>query len=144
MSPTLRAGIDAHAFAALEQHVFQPPWGADAFPDGDGHVGLGAYDGVRCVGFVFGRLVLDEAELWRIATAADFRRRGLATRLYHAFAETLRARGAARVFLEVEADNTAAVAFYIARGFVGTGRRRAYYGAGRDALLMAAALDPMT
>jgi ribosomal-protein-alanine N-acetyltransferase len=40
------------------------------------------------------------------------------------------------MLLEVRADNIAAISLYESFGFVINGRRRDYYGAGQDAVLM--------
>ena len=47
-----------------------------------------------------------------------------------------RVRRGARMLLEVRADNTAALAFYAAEGFVEIARRRRYYRDGTDAVVL--------
>jgi ribosomal protein S18 acetylase RimI-like enzyme len=58
----------------------------------------------------------DEPELTYLAVAERARRGGVATRLFTAFADALRARGARAFELSVEEENHSAVAFYLARG----------------------------
>lgn len=82
-------------------------------------------------GFALGRTVADEAELLTLAVTPDRRRRGIGAHLLGRFLIAARERGAARVFLEVAADNDAALALYRQHGFFETGRRRGYY---RDSL----------
>ncbi|WP_048858098.1 GNAT family N-acetyltransferase, partial [Acidiphilium multivorum] len=81
------------------------------------------------------------AEILTIGVAPPARRCGLARALLTVALAAARARGAETVFLEVEADNAAAIALYRAAGFIAAGRRRDYYGAGRDALLFSLRLS---
>lgn len=88
-------------------------------------------------GFVLGRAVLDEAELLTIAVDPALRRQGAGRALLAAFEAAAAARGASRAFLEVAADNVAALALYHGAGWAEAGRRRGYYGPGIDALVLA-------
>ncbi len=71
---------------------------------------------------------LDEGdfELHHLATLPQFRRLGLARRLFdhllQAHADSLK-----RIFLEVRAGNLGAIAFYQSLGFTRIGQRRQYY-----------------
>jgi len=67
--------------------------------------------------------------------------RGIGRVLVSALVGHARERGASQLHLEVRADNTAARALYEALGFGQVGRRRDYYGRGRDAVLMALRLS---
>ena len=91
-------------------------------------------------GFALFALAADEAEVLTIAVRPDHRRKGLARALFTAARGELARQGAARIFLEVAADNHAAIALYAAVGFDRTGRRPGYYrrpdGARVDALTM--------
>ena len=78
-------------------------------------------------GFVMGRVIADEAELLTSAVAPEARRRGRGAALLAEFEATARARGAATAFLEVAADNAAALALYLGAGWQRAGRRRGYY-----------------
>ncbi|HEY9037579.1 MAG TPA: GNAT family N-acetyltransferase [Roseovarius sp.] len=95
-------------------------------------------------GFALSRVIADEAELLTLATDPDHRRQGVATALLIAIEAEVAARGAARHFLEVAADNGGAHALYARAGYVQTGRRAGYYarpnGTSVDALLMEKAL----
>jgi ribosomal-protein-alanine N-acetyltransferase len=90
--------------------------------------------------FALVRVIADEAELLTIATHPDFQRRGLARALMDQWQAEAAARGAASGFLEVAADNSAALALYEACGFETSGLRRGYYkradGTAADAVLM--------
>ena len=96
-------------------------------------------------GFALGRAVAGEAELITIAVDPARRRHGIGRRLLVAFAAEAAHRGATTAFLEVAADNAAALALYRANGWYETGRRRGYYaraGSAVDAVMMARTLDP--
>ncbi|MEZ5778587.1 MAG: ribosomal protein S18-alanine N-acetyltransferase [Paracoccaceae bacterium] len=92
-------------------------------------------------GFLIGRAIAGEAELLTLAVRPELRRRGMGARLLAGFLAEAARQDARRLFLEVAADNTAAITLYARHGFAETGRRRGYY-AGRggnpvDALIMA-------
>ncbi|WP_313409916.1 ribosomal protein S18-alanine N-acetyltransferase [Aeromicrobium sp.] len=87
-------------------------------------------------GFASIRLFVPDAELMRIGVGLGSRRQGVATRLLEAVEDAARSRGADRMLLEVAADNQPAVALYRRAGYRETGRRRAYYRSGADAVLM--------
>ena len=94
--------------------------------------------------FALGRVIADEAELLTLATAPASRRRGLGKACVSAFLHEAHARGATTAFLEVAADNAAALALYRTCGFDEDGRRPGYYtrkgAAPVDAILMRRAL----
>ena len=85
------------------------------------------------------RVVADEAELLTLATAPHARRRGLARDVLGRGLAQAQARGAAQCFLEVSAQNDAAILLYQSFGFFEVGRRKSYYqggdGRGVDALV---------
>lgn len=94
--------------------------------------------------FAMGRVIADEVELLTIATDPAHRRLGLGAARLADFHDAAAQRGATRSFLEVAADNTAAIALYLASGYAQDGRRPGYYrladGRRLDALLMSRAL----
>lgn len=86
--------------------------------------------------FLLGRVIGPEAELLTLAVDPAARRRGQGRALVTRFLAAARAQGAETAFLEVAADNTAAIALYAATGWTEVGRRRGYYGDGIDALVL--------
>lgn len=96
----------------------------------------GAFLLTRSHGFLIGRIIADEAELLTIAVAPDARRTGTGRALMAEFNATSRDKGAATAFLEVAADNHAALALYRATGWQQVGQRRRYYGPDLDAIVM--------
>ena len=121
------------ALAALHRRSFRspPPWSEADFAgflsdplafllvEGD-------------AGFLLGRAVAGEAELLTLAVAPESRRLGLGRKLVARFLYQARLRGAGRAFLEVSAENPAAIALYESAGFAAAGRRRGYYATPED------------
>lgn len=116
------------ALAALHRRCFQTPtpWNAADFS--------GFLADPLCfllvegdAGILLGRAVAGEAELLTLAVLPEARRLGLGRRLVTRFLYQARLRGAGQAFLEVSAENAAAIALYESAGFVGAGRRRGYY-----------------
>jgi len=142
---TVRPAIasDLPAVRAVDAEAF----GADAW---SAAVWLGEWDGVpalrhlvvavddddRVVGFGVLATVADVADLHRVAVTTADRRHGLGAALVEALIDEARRRECARMLLEVEAGNAAALALYDRLGFTEIARRESYYGAGRDALVL--------
>ncbi len=130
------------ALAALHRRCFRspPPWTAADFA-------AFAADPLAFLlvegdaGFLLGRAVAGEAELLTLAVAPESRRLGLGRKLVARFIYQAQLRQAERAFLEVSAENTAALALYDSAGFRTEGRRKGYYagpeGQRIDALVMA-------
>ena len=78
-------------------------------------------------GFVLSRLAADEAEILTIAVDPALRKAGVGRDLLRAHLAEVAAVGAARIFLEVDEHNTAALALYARFGFAKVGERRGYY-----------------
>jgi len=91
-------------------------------------------------GFALGQVAAGEAELLTLAVDPDHRRKGLALALMKSFETEAFTRGAEDVFLEVAADNLAALALYRVAGYRESGHRRGYYrqadGGRVDAIVM--------
>jgi len=96
-------------------------------------------------GFALWRVLPPEAELLTIVVAPEARGHGIGAALLRDGIAQAAARGVARVFLEVEAANTAALSLYARVGFARDGHRKSYYrhrdGSKSDAILMSCALD---
>lgn len=78
-------------------------------------------------GFALIRTIAGEAELLTLAVAPQQRRRGLGRAILLQTIEAARSRGADHMFLEVVADNLAAIRLYETTGFTRTGQRPNYY-----------------
>jgi len=135
---------DLDGVAELERLSFPVPWKREYFeaevgaPHRYNRVAV-AEDGCLA-GYVFCAWAGGELHVNKIAVAAPFRRRGIATLLMIdvlAFAGRVRAE---EIYLEVRVSNAPARKFYRGLGFVEAGRRSRYYLDGEDALVMVRAL----
>lgn len=77
-----------------------------------------------------------DADVQTIAVRADLQGRGLGRLLLDELVAEARRRGATRLMLEVRAENDRALRLYEAYGFERLGLRPAYYGPGRDGVVM--------
>ncbi|MGJ3507836.1 GNAT family N-acetyltransferase [Enemella sp. A6] len=82
------------------------------------------------------QVVGDIADLLRVVVVPEARGRGLGRALVAEGLAAAAARGAERLLLEVESDNTAALTLYRNLGFTDIDCRHDYYGPGRDAVIM--------
>jgi ribosomal-protein-alanine N-acetyltransferase len=122
-SPLAMARIHAAAFTQSR------PWSQEEFTALlDSPLNFASGDG-RCFALV--RVIADEAELLT---------QGLARALMQDWQIQAQSRGAKTCFLEVAADNTAAIGLYLSQGFAPCGRRSGYYArrnaASVDAIVM--------
>ncbi len=139
---------DAAALAEVHARAFDASWAA---PDIErlmqimGGFALIADEPAGIVGFILARAIAGEAEVLTLAVAPWARRGGVGLALVEAAAAEAARRGALAVFLEVAADNPAALALYRRAGFEQAGLRRAYYARGgaapADALVLRRALN---
>jgi ribosomal-protein-alanine N-acetyltransferase len=81
----------------------------------------------RIAGFAMLRLAADDAELMTIAVDPKWRGKGIGAALLRAAFEDLLMSPAKKLFLEVAADNPAAIALYRKQGFAEIGRREGYF-----------------
>ena len=138
---------DAIALARTHASAFEAPWPPEAFAgllNSPGVFALAAVDG-QPVALILMRAIAGEAEVLTLAVEPSHRRQGLARSLLHAGLELVAAQGAEAAFLEVAADNPAALGLYHAMGFVKAGHRGGYYkradGPAVDALVLRRTLN---
>jgi len=130
--------------AVLHTRLFDPAWDEASIrrlldhPASTSFVAtLGAPTDV--IGFVIGQIAADEAEILSLGVEQDRQRLGVGRLLVEGLARAVRRAEVRRVFLEVAADNSAALALYGSMGFEPNGRRKGYY-----ARPGAAAVDAVT
>jgi ribosomal-protein-alanine N-acetyltransferase len=143
-SPPLRRATltDAPVFADIHATGFAEPWTGESFAVLLAQPGVAGWLwGEPPAGLLLVRAAADEAEILTIAVAPAARQQRGAQEM---LAEALQVLGSGltqRVFLEVAADNTAALALYRSAGFTPCGRRPGYYAGGKtDAVIMERAL----
>ena len=132
-SESLNLGADAWSPGLLAEGV------AGRVPHA--HYLVAEVDG-EVVGHAVVSVVVDVAELQRIAVAPAARRTGVATALLGACVDAAVLGGADRLLLEVREDNAGALSFYAARGFVEVDRRPRYYHDGATAVVLRLGIGP--
>ncbi|MEZ0344108.1 MAG: ribosomal protein S18-alanine N-acetyltransferase [Caldimicrobium sp.] len=80
------------------------------------------------MGYLLGRVIMDEGELLRIAVKKAFRNKGIGSLLLKGFLERLKKLGIKKIFLEVEENNKRAYNLYTKFGFKPVNFRKEYYG----------------
>jgi len=139
---------DAASLSGIHSRSFHKGWGVSEFsrmlrdPTILTHVLRRRYGG-PAIGFVMSRLAQDEAEVLTIAIQPNLRERGYSHRLLDTHIQALRRRHVEKLFLEVDAGNSAGRALYAKSGFKQTGQRKGYYQTPKgpsDALTMTRAL----
>lgn len=88
------------------------------------------------VGFLAGLFTGEELEILNLAVAAGARRKGIAAALLRGALAAARKSGGRRVFLEVRASNSSAIAFYERQGFLPAELRNNYYSAPVESALV--------
>ncbi|MBI4455934.1 MAG: ribosomal protein S18-alanine N-acetyltransferase [Acidobacteria bacterium] len=81
----------------------------------------------RVLGFIAGRIVPPDAEVYKLAVGRAYRRQGIGSRLMEEFLDMARARRAFHCYLEVRRSNLTAIRFYRSHGFSGCRIRPLYY-----------------
>lgn len=129
----LWAGTDhAEELARLHAPLFGPAWDAASLMQRLSDPGCTAFVArvgapPQTVGFIVGQLAADEAEILTLGVSEEWRRRGIGRRLVEAMGRAAGRAEARRLYLEVAAGNTGALALYERLGFQECGRRKGYY-----------------
>lgn len=91
----------------------------------------------KILAVLFGRIVVDEAEIFKLSVAESTRNRGVGYHLLDFAVNYCSAKGVKNCYLELRASNEGARRLYEKRGFVTVGIRKDYYdGPVEDAILM--------
>ena len=143
-------GLEAcFILADLHDRAFERPWSAIEFEDllkSPGVFAVLGEAGEPAVekGFILCRSIAGEAEILTIGVDPAARRRGWGAALVEMAAGIAQEARALEMFLEVEADNVAALKLYEATGFERVGLRKGYYphpDGAKDAVVMRRALN---
>ena len=121
---------DVSAVAAMEAMIFNDAWSETLYRE---TIQSGRYDCQvllvedTLVGYFCGQVILDEAEVHRIAVDPSWRGHGYGQLLLAEFLDRVKGLGVISVLLEVRAGNVAAIGLYEKNGFETIGRRKEYY-----------------
>ncbi len=136
---------NAAEVAEIEKLCFSHPWSEQTlFSEmGDNNSRFfGVFIENEPVGYIGGRTVAGETEIFNVAVKPNFRRRGIAKALIDRFIEAAREQGTDKIFLEVRTSNLGAINLYERCGFVFCGLRKNYYtDPTENAILMHLAFD---
>lgn len=132
---------DVPTLAELEAELFgSDAWSAETLNEvleGPGrHAWVAPGAGRLFRGYAITGPAGDAVDLLRIGVAPAAQRQAVATELLRDVIAAAATAGAARILIEVSADNAAALAFYCDQGFTEIHRRPRYYRDGSDALVM--------
>lgn len=128
---TLAAIENAHAIALIEKEFIECPWSENQIAESilsPGYTFFAALVGGELVGYIGVEWCLDEGNICNVAVEEKARRRGIGAMLVDAVTNEAKSRGAAKLFLEVNENNAAAIALYEKQGFSVLYRRPNYYG----------------
>ncbi len=139
----------AEEIAAMHARLFDPAWDQESVarlldgPAATAFIAQLAQPRVA-VGFIIGQVAADQAEILTVGVAPELQRRGLGQLLVNGLIRAARRAEAKRLFLDVAADNAAAIGLYQRMGFAEVSRRAGYYarkeGPAVDALVLSLAL----
>ncbi len=133
------------AVAEIEKLCFSNPW-SEGTVESEIKSGFadffGAFYEDELAGYIGGRTIAGETEVFNVAVAPKFRRKGIAKALVEKFIETVREKETEVIFLEVRTSNLSAISLYEKAGFVFCGIRKDYYTNPKEnAILMRLAFD---
>ena len=124
----------------IERSCFEDPWSESLWMHYLPQT-FALFESDQLLAYAQCTIVLQEAELLRIAVTPSVRRRGIGKQMMSGLLRRLKQQGVERLMLEVRESNAAAIALYAASGLMLEGRRKHYYvieqtGQREDALLM--------
>ena len=121
---------DSTEISLAEQEIFPDPWSEKditSLISTEGGMCYSALSDGRLIGYLIGRQIPPEGEIYRLAVLPEYRRRGIAYRLLDYVIKTERGRGLESLFLEVREQNTPARNLYRSYGFSEIDIRKGYY-----------------
>ena len=125
---------------AMDRDYFPHPWTTDQWEtlSWESHSLFTWKEGEKLVAFaLFGTLSGDDAaHLYKILILPERMGDGTIGKFWGQLSDSLRDSGFLSIYLEVEASNTRAIAFYQKMGFTILRRNKGYYSSGEDALMM--------
>ena len=136
---------DLGKLALLEKACFSDAWTMEMLRDTAKQDGfcclLATLDGEE-IGFVYGSVLFEDVELYKVAVLPSHRGKGFGKILAQEFIAAVKGRGARQIFLEVRVSNQAALSLYLGQGFERVRLRKRYYADGEDCLELRKDLYP--
>lgn len=124
---------DSKQLSYFHKESFAKGWSEQEFLQ---MLSTGDYFGFICdEGFIVGRKIIDEAEIFAIAVSPNFRHLGIGTKLIRNFHEKAKKIDIKKIFLEVNTNNSVAQKLYLSNGYQTISVRYNYYG-NQDAVIM--------
>ena len=134
--------------AALEQASFSTPWSEKSIREelnNEWALWFVAMEGETLLGYIGVQWGLDGGDIMTIATAPEYRGKGIARKLIETVLTIFQEKSLQYLTLEVRPSNTSALKLYEALGFREVGRRKKYYREPtEDALLLTLYLEEET
>ncbi len=125
------------ALSYMESQLFDHPWTIKQIAshlDSSNPIWISVDENNEIQGYLLASEVVGEWEIFRIAVAPEWRRRGVAQTLVSHLESICKIDET--IFLEVKSSNISALNLYKKEGFLENGMRKGYYNDGSDAILM--------
>ena len=116
--------------AKLEEKCFTDPWTQEMFIELLSNplaVFITALNGEEVVGYAGIYHILTEGQLMNIAVKEEYRRQGIAEKMFDSLLEYAKENDIELITLEVRKENIPAISFYEKIGFEKVGERPGYY-----------------
>lgn len=126
----LMTEMDLDQVAELEKEIFTMPWSRKSFEDAIANeyvYAIVAKKDNRIAGYSITYITAMDADLADIATAPNFRKQGIASKLLAATYNEAISKNINEMFLDVRASNEKAINLYIKNGFERLDVRKNYY-----------------
>ena len=131
---------DLEQVCAIEEQIFSQPWSRQDFLasiKNDTHIYLVAEQHGAIMGYCGMWGIIGEGQITNVAVAPQFRRQGVAKKLFQVFLEKGQQMGLTAFTLEVRVSNLPAIQLYKCAGFKEAGIRKEFYEFPKeDALIM--------
>ena len=121
--------------AKVHRQCFKNSWSAKTISDVlqvPGTISLTTRVKETLVGFIIGRVVVDEAEILTLAIFPEHREQGLGKKLVKNLLNEFAKQKVKTAFLEVVETNRTALGLYESLGFYKVGTRKGYYAASHE------------
>ena len=131
---------DINSLYELEFNTFKAPWNLDHFTyevnENEFSRTLVVYQDDVLIGYINYWIIFDQATINKVCVKEEFRRRGIAQKLFDMAFEDIKKSECMVCTLEVRISNEKAISFYMKNGFEKVLVKKAYYSDGEDAFYM--------